>query len=185
MYRIGRGEEGVLSTPPYTQAILPSWRFRTPAEARRSAAAILRLYRGYLDRGDFAGMDMCRKFLQMGYTRSMRYARHRGGRKYGPDGVELPLDPDPEKLASAKVFRAAWDKVRADPRYQDLKAIHMARARAERSSTANQGPKAATGARRTSSSVHPARRARRTPGESGAAGKAERGVLRHSRKKNV
>ncbi|HEX2065350.1 MAG TPA: DUF4385 family protein [Candidatus Thermoplasmatota archaeon] len=128
-YRIGRGEEGVLTTPPYTAAILPLWRFRTPALARRSAKAILARYRHYRRQGDFAGMDMCRKFLQMGYTRSRRYARHRGGRKKGPDGQELPLDPDPAKQASADVFKAAWDKVRADPVYQGRKAEHLAKRR--------------------------------------------------------
>ncbi|MEA3144067.1 MAG: hypothetical protein QOG31_1391 [Thermoplasmata archaeon] len=125
-YRIGRGEEGVLSTPPYTQAILPLWRFRTPAIAKRSAKAILARYRAYRKEGDFAGMDMCRKFLQMGYTRSRRYARHRSGRKKAADGSELPLDPDAQKQASAEAFKAAWDKVRADPAYQRLKAGRMA-----------------------------------------------------------
>lgn len=126
-YRVGRGEEGVLTTPPYTQALLPLWRFRTPALARRSARAILARYRAYRRAGDFAGMDMCRKFLQMGYTRSRRYARHRSGRKKGPDGRELPLDPDPVKQASAEAFKSAWDQVRADPVYQERKKRHLAR----------------------------------------------------------
>ena len=28
------------------------------------------------------GMDMCRKFLEMGFTRASRYANHKNGRKY-------------------------------------------------------------------------------------------------------
>ncbi|HUR60988.1 MAG TPA: DUF4385 family protein [Candidatus Thermoplasmatota archaeon] len=131
-YRIGRGEEGVLSTHPYTAALLPLWRFRTPALARASARALLARYRSYRRAGDFPGMDMCRKFLQMGYTRSRRYARHRSGRKQAADGTPLPLAPDPTKQESALVFKSAWDKVRADPAYQRRKAEHMARQHAAR-----------------------------------------------------
>ena len=43
----------------------------------------------YKARGDFVGMDMARKFLQMGYTRSRRYANHKGGRKYAEDGETI------------------------------------------------------------------------------------------------
>jgi hypothetical protein len=130
VYRIGRGEEGVLSTEPYTSELVALWRFRTPEEARASAAALLERYRAYRDGGDFAGMDMARKFLQMGVTRSRRYARHRSGRKYGPDGLELPLDPDPVKEESARVFDAAWREVRTDPAYLEAKERHKALARA-------------------------------------------------------
>ena len=31
------------------------------------------------------GMDMARKFLQMGYPRSRRYTNHKSGRKYLKD----------------------------------------------------------------------------------------------------
>ena len=31
-------------------------------------------------------MDMCRKFLEMGFTRARRYANHRSGRKYDSEG---------------------------------------------------------------------------------------------------
>ena len=84
LYQIGRGEQGVLSVEPYKSEILPHWRFKTPAIARESAAAIHALFEQYRDAGDFVGMDMARKFLQMGYTRSRRYANHKGGRKYDP-----------------------------------------------------------------------------------------------------
>ncbi|HEX5692901.1 MAG TPA: DUF4385 family protein, partial [Roseiflexaceae bacterium] len=65
-YRIGRGEQGVLTVEPYKSEILPHWRFKTEHEARESVAAIQSLYQGYKDAGDFVGMDMARKFLQMG-----------------------------------------------------------------------------------------------------------------------
>ena len=31
-------------------------------------------------------MDMCRKFLEMGFTRARRYANHRSGKKYDSEG---------------------------------------------------------------------------------------------------
>src|SRR4028118_2230659 len=80
--RIGKGEQGVLLIEPYKSEILPHWRFRTPEIARESSEKIYRLFLDYKAAGDFVGMDMARKFLQMGFTRARRYANHRGGRKY-------------------------------------------------------------------------------------------------------
>ena len=121
-YVMGRGEEGVLTLEPYKSELLPLWRFATPAVAERSAAALWERFEAYGRAGDFAGMDMARKFLQMGMTRATRYARHRSGRKYAKGTKdELPEVVDPEKAASAAVFRAAWDRARADPTYQRLK----------------------------------------------------------------
>ena len=62
-YRIGRGEQGVLLVRPYTEIICKHWRFRTPHIARISATRIYDLYTDYREKGDFVGMDMCRKFL--------------------------------------------------------------------------------------------------------------------------
>lgn len=123
-YRVGRGERGVWNTEPYTSELKPLWRFRTPADAERSAAALLERFEAYRDAGDFVGMDVARKFIQMGFTRSRRYARHASGRKYGDDGELLPADPDPEKARSAEIFRAAWDRVREDPTYRAAKRRH-------------------------------------------------------------
>ena len=81
-YRIGRGEQEVLLVQPYKSEILPHWRFKTPPIARKSAGKIYQLFLGYKAQEDFVGMDMARKFLQMGYTRSRRYANHKSGRKY-------------------------------------------------------------------------------------------------------
>ena len=125
LYQVGRGEQGVLSVEPYKSEILPHWRFRTPEIARESAAAILALFEKYREVGDFVGMDMARKFLQMGYTRSRRYANHKGGRKYA-SGTHAPLtEPgDPIKAESALIFRAVLDQAKVDPEYLRLKARH-------------------------------------------------------------
>src|SRR5690349_3730179 len=117
-YRIGRGEQGVLLVEPYKSELLPHWRFKTPAEARRSANKLYKLFLGYRDAGDFVGMDMARKFLQMGYTRSRRYANHKSGRKYA-EGTHkvLKRELDPVKAESAAIFYAKWKQAREDKVY--------------------------------------------------------------------
>jgi hypothetical protein len=127
LYRVGRGEQGVLLVQPYKDEILPHWRFRTPQLAAESASAIVALFHAYKERHDFVGMDMARKFLQMGYTRARRYANHASGRKYDDEGRPLPLDADPEKAASAEVFRGAWQQVERDEDYSRLKREHRKR----------------------------------------------------------
>ena len=127
LYKVGRGEEGVLLVEPYKGEILPHWRFATPAVAKKSAAALHKLFRAYKKADDFVGMDMARKFIQMGYTRARRYANHKGVRKYGPDGNELPRTNDAVKAESASIFYALWKKVEADAVYARRKAEHKAR----------------------------------------------------------
>jgi hypothetical protein len=127
LYRIGRGEQGVLLVQPYKSEILPLWRFRTPAIAEASASAITALFFEYKTHGDFVGMDMARKFLQMGFTRARRYANRASGRKYDASGELLPLAPDPVKAAAAAIFRQAWDHVEADEHYIAQRAAHKAR----------------------------------------------------------
>jgi hypothetical protein len=128
LYEIGRGEQGVLIAEPYKSEILPLWRFRTPAMARKSAAAIYRKFLAYKAAGDFVGMDMARKYLQMGFTRARRYANHRSGRKFRPGTRRrLPDRPDPEKAQSARIFLAKWKQARSDKTYLRLKAAHRAR----------------------------------------------------------
>jgi hypothetical protein len=82
-----------------------------------------------MDAGDFVGMDMARKFLQMGYTRSRRYANHRSGRKFNPKTQEvLPQEVDwqtNDKAESARIFRAYYLKANADPDYQQAKQQHQ------------------------------------------------------------
>ena len=128
LYRIGRGEQGVLSVEPYKSEILPHWRFRTPEIARESSERIFALYERYKSNGDFVGMDMARKFLQMGCTRARRYANHPGGRKYAPGTREvLPFNTDPTKAEAAEVFREKWHRVRDDADYQRLAREHRQR----------------------------------------------------------
>lgn len=64
-YRIGRGEQGVLTFEPYKSQLLPLWRFRTLAIAQKSSQDLWRAFQEYDDQDDFVGMDMARKFIQM------------------------------------------------------------------------------------------------------------------------
>ena len=133
-YRIGRGETGVLTYEPYKSALLPLWRFRTPELARKSSSDLWTAFLKYEDEDDFVGMDMARKFLQMGMTRARRYANHKGGKKYLPGGKKSGEAPNgiddgwkgsegwKEKDEASRVFKEVWEKARATKGYQAKKA---------------------------------------------------------------
>ena len=125
LYRVGRGEQGVLMVEPYKGEILPHWRFKTPEIAEESSEKIYAMYLKYKEDGDFVGMDMARKFLQMGYTRSRRYANHKSGKKYDDDGEVIERVFDEEKAKSAKIFEIKWKIVREDDDYLVLKKAHQ------------------------------------------------------------
>lgn len=153
-YRIGRGEQGVLSVEPYKSEILPHWRFKNPEIATKSSEKIFEMFEKYKDENDFVGMDMARKFLQMGWTRSRRYANHPSGRKYSDEDKKnapkvkeseipyykdprnrkhyvvtktkkiRPLKEDPVKAESARIFYKKYVEAREDPVYKHMKEEH-------------------------------------------------------------
>jgi hypothetical protein len=107
LYRIGRGEQGVLLVRPYTNVICKHWRFKTPKIAETSATKIYNMFLEYLEEDDFIGADMCRKFLEMGFTRARRYANHHSGKKYDKSGNVKPQETDSETChyaESASIF---------------------------------------------------------------------------------
>ena len=137
LYRTGVGEQGALLVEPYKSEILPYWKFRTPDLAEKSAKKIYQLFKAYLAEEDFVGADMARKFLQMGYTRSRRYANHKSGKKYdgpvpsdkkGQSGAHgrdvLPRVIDDEKARSAEIFYSIWQKAKENKKYQALLVAH-------------------------------------------------------------
>ena len=125
-YRIGKGEQGVLLVEPYKSELLPLWRFRTPEVARESADALYARFLAYGKADDFVGMDMARKFIQMGYTRARRYANHKSGRKWNDDHTAvLPREDDPVKAESAAIFYEFWVKAREDETYLKLRDRHL------------------------------------------------------------
>src|SRR6478752_986105 len=122
LYRVGRGEQGVLTAEPYKSELLPLWRFKTEAEAKVSAKLLHDAFVAYREQLDFVGMDMARKFVQMGFTRARRYANHKSGRKYDESGAVSARDPDPEKARAAQVFYRMWKKLEADATYRASRA---------------------------------------------------------------
>ncbi|MFC0188665.1 DUF4385 domain-containing protein [Fictibacillus aquaticus] len=124
-YKVGRGEQGVLLVEPYKSEILPHWRFKTPEIAKESSEKIYEMFLDYKKNEDFVGMDMARKFLQMGYTRARRYANYKGGRKYKENGNIHERQIDREKAESADIFMAKWKKAREDKDYLLLKKDHQ------------------------------------------------------------
>jgi hypothetical protein len=127
LYRIGRGEQGVLLVQPYKSEILPHWRFRNPSEALLSASSILSLYCRYALDGDFPGADMSRKFLQMGFTRARRYANHPDGTKYDRrDGSVRPVSPESllgPKALSASIFRSHLVQITRNDSYKAARSL--------------------------------------------------------------
>ena len=124
LYRIGRGEQGVLLVRPYTNDICKYWRFKTLKEAEVSSQKIFDMYLDYRIQKDFVGMDMCRKFLEMGFTRARRYANHKDGKKYGKDRKILPQEKDwatSEKAKSARRFKDFRDLVTQDEFYISMR----------------------------------------------------------------
>lgn len=144
LYRPGRGEQGVLMVEPYKSEILPHWQFKTPKDATRSSEHLEKMFHGYLDDHDFIGADMTRKFIQMGYTRSRRYAAHAGGRIYVVPAKDLVVeaherpkdkrekieqtgDEDQEKAESARIFHEVLERVKAEKRYTELRDAFAAK----------------------------------------------------------
>ena len=127
LYRIGRGQQGVLICEPYKSEICAHWRFKTPLEALVSSQKILKMFYSFLEQDDFVGADMAKKYLHMGFTRARRYANHRDGKKYNPDGSIIPQEPDAltcHKATSARIFYARWKEARENKKYLTLKKQH-------------------------------------------------------------
>ena len=120
LYRIGRGEQGVLMVEPYKSCICQHWRFVDVPTASKSASKIYEMFLEYKRKKDFIGMDMARKFLEMGFTRARRYANHNSGQKYDSTGKIRPQEPDwrtSEKARAAQVFKVIRDKAAYDTEY--------------------------------------------------------------------
>jgi hypothetical protein len=128
-YEIGRGETGVFKVQPYKNELLPLWSIKTLPEARTAAEAIFERFEEYRAAEEFVGMDMARKYLQMGWTRSLRYAKYPGGRKHDDDGTEREPQRwyDEEKHEISQVYREYLDRVREDPAYEAAKQAHADR----------------------------------------------------------
>ena len=138
LYRIGRGQQGVLTCQPYKGELCPHWRFKTPEIALESAQKIYAMFLSYVKNEDFVGADMAKKYLHMGFTRARRYANHASGRKWarsepsrgGSAEVEwkvLPREKDSrtnQKAKSAEIFYAFWKRARENTDYLAMRSAH-------------------------------------------------------------
>lgn len=128
LYRIGRGEQGVLTCQPYKSEICPHWRFKTVAEAKESSKKIYEMFVNYLHDDDFVGADMTRKYLQMGFTRARRYANHASGTKYNQTTYDILPQEDThltnEKAQSAEIFKQKWFEAKDNQVYKDMASKH-------------------------------------------------------------
>ncbi|WP_133274551.1 DUF4385 family protein [Hymenobacter radiodurans] len=127
LYRVGKGEQGVLLVEPYKSEILPHWRFRTPEIAQESSERIYELFQGYLKSNDFVGADMARKFLQMALPGPVAMPIIRREKYDGrclmirkvravPTAAPSCLAPRrPEKAAAAAIFKQKWIRPNTTP----------------------------------------------------------------------
>ena len=124
LYRIGRGEQGVLLVRPYTEDICKHWRFKDVPTALKSSHTIYKMFCEYKGKNDFIGMDMALKFIYMGFTRARRYANHKTGKKYNASKGVLPQETDAltsEKAKAAQVFKEMRDLAAYDSEYQMMR----------------------------------------------------------------
>ena len=127
-YHIARCEMGVMTFEPYKSFLLPMWRFRTSFIAKTSAEALYNQFLAYNDADDFVGMDMCRKFIQMGMTRAKRYANYKGGKKYTrhhewkvPNNKSDGHKGMADKEQSSCIFKEVWERCKRHEGYQKKK----------------------------------------------------------------
>ena len=102
---------------------MPYWRFKDPKVAAESIASLQHLFQQYRTQGGFIGMGMTRKFMQMGYTRARRYAKHASGRKYDDAGKVLPFANDELNAQATALFYDACRAQEADPGYAQQKQV--------------------------------------------------------------
>lgn len=124
LYRVGKGEQGVLICEPYKSEIGQFWRFKTKVIAKESSQKIYDMFLTYLGQNDFVGADMARKYLQMGFTRARRYANYKGGKKYDKDHDYQLLEKGTgqhEKAESAAIFFSKWKEAESNATYANLK----------------------------------------------------------------
>ena len=127
LYKIGRGQQGVLTCEPYKSEICQHWRFKTVELAEISSKKILEMIYDYLKQEDIVAADMAKKFLHMGYTSSRRYANHKDGKKWTNINGEwkiLVQESDAmtsEKAKCADIFKVAWIEARTNNKYLKMK----------------------------------------------------------------
>ena len=125
LYKVGRGQQGVLICQPYKSELHIHWRFKTPEQAKQSAQTIYMMFLDYLKQEDFVGADMAKKYLHMGFTRARRYWNHSSGKKWTKvNGEWKQIDKDHSEeryLKASNIFGMFWKRARENKRYLNMK----------------------------------------------------------------
>lgn len=120
-YESGRGEFGVWNYQPYSDRLRQHWGYDTVEQAEEDAEWLYEQFQEYVADGNYVGADMARKFLEMGWTRSMRYAKYPGGEK---DGNDPQYYHDKQKREIARIYRDYLDMVQSNSEYSRLETQH-------------------------------------------------------------
>lgn len=128
----------MLTFEPYKSFLLPHWRFKNEVIARESSKLLWDKFVEYDAAGDFVGMDMARKFIQMGMTRAKRYANYKGGRKYevpesqgGGRGKSAVREKGgtwegrEDKVRASEVFRRVWERCKEHEGYAEKRQAFL------------------------------------------------------------
>jgi hypothetical protein len=122
-YRTGAAEHDVLKAEPYASELLPYLHFRGERAARHAAQGMFDVFMRYRDQSDFVGMDMAKKFLEMGWLRTRRYAGYVTNMLHH-DSIHLPALYDVGMAGAAKTFYGLLQRARNDALYVHLKGKH-------------------------------------------------------------
>jgi hypothetical protein len=122
-YRTGAAAQDVLRAEPYASELLPYLHFRDEKSAHHAAQGMYNMFMHYRDLSDFVGMDMARKFLEMGWMRTRRYAGKVSGILHSGTG-RLPASKDFAMASASKAFYRLLQRVRNDALYVHLKGRH-------------------------------------------------------------
>jgi len=121
-YDTSTGVSGVFSVSPYKDQLIKDFTFKNVKQSRKSAKNLYNKFKLYREKMDFIGMDMTRKFLELGYLQSLRFSKFPGGKKYTKSGNVRRVDyKQDEKLEISKIYKRYLNLVNSDKVYKRTK----------------------------------------------------------------
>ena len=108
-FMVDRGEQGAFTAEPYKIEILPYLICTTLGLIRYSVWQSYALLLNYKEQGNYLGMNIARKLLQMGRARARRYANHENSYKYTPAGPMLSQAANSQTSPKAESARSFND----------------------------------------------------------------------------
>ena len=121
-YQIGDPGDGVMNPEPYWSHLNAMWHFGTDSLAQKSCAKLWKWFLYYHYYGDFIGMDMVRKFIELGtmcatYMEDLRHGRTRYGVEAGQGEMGAVRKCGELTSDAALIFREALDQLQSHPGY--------------------------------------------------------------------